>query len=127
MVTERNAPRQKTLLRGYVYFGGSPTAVECVVRDISETGARLKFQNPPTVTDTLELHIPVKGQTICAKLKWNKSDEIGIAFETTPALTSPQTTNHELCDRIDRLEMEIASLKQLVKRLQNAGSSVQAA
>jgi PilZ domain-containing protein len=123
MSDKRTAVRQKTLLRGFVYFGGSPTAAECVVRDISETGARLKFQNPPTAADTLDLHIPVKGQTIRATLKWAKGDEVGIAFLAIPTLAGPQAMNDELSDRVNRLEMEIASLKQLIRSLQKTSAS----
>ncbi len=128
MIDKRNAARQKSLLRGFVYFGSSPSAFECVVHDISETGARLKFQNPPPTIDTLELHIPIKGQTIRAKVRWHESDEIGIVFMNASNPISAQPTEGELIARVSRLEAEITVLKHLVKRLQqNTASKIEAA
>jgi hypothetical protein len=61
MKEQRQAPRQKSFLRGFVYFGNSPSAVDCLVRDISDTGARLKFSGGFPAADIIDLHIPIKG------------------------------------------------------------------
>jgi hypothetical protein len=47
----------KSYLHGFAYFGKAGTAVECVVHDISDSGARLKFLAAPPIVDTIELHI----------------------------------------------------------------------
>lgn len=125
MNEKRGAPRQKSLLRGIVYFGGSPCAVECLVRDVSETGARLKFQLPPAPCDALDLHIPIKGQKLHAHVRWQQNDEIGIAFTAMPSaaarppVTPAATTSYEdLAERVQRLETELAVLQQLMRKLQ---------
>jgi hypothetical protein len=115
---KRQAPRQKSFFRGFAYFGSNPSAVDCLVRDISDTGARLKFSAPPPATDVLDLHIPIKGQTHRARVQWRQADEIGIVFETAAAASAAKSDGGELSGRLDRLEGEIAALKQLVKRLQ---------
>lgn len=136
MTEQRKAPRQKSLLRGYVYFGNSPNAVECIVRDISEIGARLKFQYPPAAVEVLDLHIPVKGQKPHANVRWQQNDEIGVVFASVSALAAPpsstvaapQPPEAELAKRVYRLEAEIVALQQLVKRLQQKiGSKADAA
>jgi hypothetical protein len=115
MSEKQRAPRQKTFLRGFAYFGNSPSAIDCVVREFSETGARLTFSGPPMFSETLDLHIPIKGQSFHGKVQWNDGDELGIAFDTlATAATNTQTSD----SRLDRLEAEIAALKQIVKRLQ---------
>src|SRR3979409_476652 len=61
MVERRHAPRQKSFLHGFVYWGGNPSAVDCLVRDISDSGARLKFSSGQTPAgDIVDLHIPLK-------------------------------------------------------------------
>ncbi len=126
MSERRQASRQKSFLRGLVYFGNSPSAADCVVRDMSDTGARLKFSGPITATDTIELHIPVKGQTLRGKVKWRETDEIGIAF-VTDASAQP-AHDEELTARVERLEGEIAALKLMIRRLQRpAGGMTDAA
>jgi hypothetical protein len=128
MTEKRRAPRQKSFLRGLVYFGNSPSATDCIVRDISDTGARLKFSSPPATTDFLDLHIPVKGQTLHCKVQWRAADEIGITFVSASAMSAAPSGDGELSDRVARLEAEIATLKQLIKRLQkNSDSKTEAA
>jgi hypothetical protein len=78
----------KTYLHGFAYFGKSGTAVECVVNDISDSGARLKFTAAPPIVDTVELHIPSKGRVNRAKVLWRAADELGVgSSKTLPRLS----------------------------------------
>ena len=70
----------KSYLHGFVYFGKAGSAVECVVHDISDSGARIKFLAAPPIVDTIELHIPSKGRVHRAKVLWHAADEIGVDF-----------------------------------------------
>ncbi|MSO67939.1 MAG: hypothetical protein EXQ82_09060, partial [Pseudolabrys sp.] len=97
---------------------GSPSAVECLVREMSDTGARIKFSTPPPPIDFLELNIPIKGRNFSAKVIWRAEDEIGVAFEADSAAGNAEANDSELSDRVARLEGEIAMLKQLIKLLQ---------
>ena len=124
MAERRQTSRQRSFLRGLVYLGNSPSAVSCLVRDMSETGARLTFASPIAAIDSIELHIPVKGQTLRGKVKWREADEIGIAFVSDAGVETPSAGDEELAVRVARLEGEIVALKQLVKRLQKATASI---
>ena len=124
MAERRHTSRQKSFLRGLVYLGNSPSAVSCLVRDMSDTGARLTFSAPIAATEMLELHIPVKGQTLRGKVKWREADEIGIAFVSDAGAETPPASDNELAVRVARLEGEIVALKQMVKRLQKATASI---
>ena len=70
----------KSYLHGFAYFGKAGSAVECVVHDISDAGARIKFLAAPPIVDTIELHIPSKGRVHRAKVLWRAADEIGVDF-----------------------------------------------
>ena len=124
MAEQRRAPRQKSFLRGLVYLGNSPSAVNCLVRDMSDTGARLTFSAPIAATEMLELHIPLKGQTLRGKVKWREADEIGIAFISDAGIETRTASDEELAVRVERLESEIATLKQMIKRLQKTATGV---
>jgi hypothetical protein len=115
-IDKRVASRTKSLLRGFVYVDDGP-AVECVVRDLSATGARLRFKNPSMLTDTLELHVSQKRQTFRGAVKWRDGEDVGVAFVENPVIDAP-STHADLPERVTRMEMEIASLRVLVKRLQ---------
>jgi hypothetical protein len=134
-MTERGkSPRQKSLYRGVVSFVDNNLTLDCTVRDISETGARLRFgSTPPIISEYLDLNIPIKGRTYRAMRVWCNVNEMGIAFETnfnvdvvpshsSDAETLSQSSNDELTYRVMRLEAEITVLKQMMKRLQNTST-----
>jgi hypothetical protein len=126
MVEQRDKRRQKTLMHGYVYFDDSPCAVECIVREISETGARLQFETPQLPVEAFELDIPLRGQKLRAEVKWQRDNEIGVVFAgamdatvaPTAAAPAAQALTEDLAMRVLRLENEIAALQHVVKRLQ---------
>jgi hypothetical protein len=115
MSDHRLSPRQRSLLRGVVYFAGNPCAANCLVRDLSETGARIEFTAPPVaVTNNLELQIPLKAQRHHCRVVWRSGREIGVAFAEASITVGPQ----DVAERMDRLEAEIAGLKATIRRLQ---------
>jgi PilZ domain-containing protein len=116
VIEDRGSPRQnKCFFRGFVYFGGVLTAVDCVVRDISDTGARLQFSAPQKFSDLLDLHIPIKSLVFRAKVRWRDGAEMGVRFHATTQTDTGEIT----CDRrVDNLEAEIATLRRAVKLLQ---------
>jgi hypothetical protein len=121
MAERRNSPRHKSLLRGCIYFNNRRAAADCLVRDISETGARLIFSAAVAIPDVFDLYIAQKEQTLRAHVQWRHGEEIGVAFEGVPQL--PENVPPEAGDvfeRLHRLEVEVASLRRMLKRLQAA-------
>ena len=100
-----------------LYYDNRRASLECVIRDISDSGARLTFDHPTTVTDNVELFIPHKQQTLRARVQRRGPNEIGIAFEIDRSLEPRRAADAELQQRVETLETEIAALKRLVARL----------
>lgn len=111
---KRDAPRRKCFLRAFVYFEGRGTAVNCIVRDISDIGARLQFDKPLVLSDLLDLHIPIKGQSFHAEQRWHDGDQVGVTFRAA-AQTKADDTGVDR--RVDRLKEEIVELKKAIKHL----------
>jgi PilZ domain len=111
------AIRQRTFLKGTLYFDNRRASIECVVRDMSESGARLTFEHPVTVPDNVELFIPHKQQTLRARVERRGSNEVGIAFEVERSLEPRRNSDAELQQRIATLETEVSALKRLVAKL----------
>jgi hypothetical protein len=115
MPRERKNIRHKSLLRGIAYFENSPFATDCIVRDLSGSGARLEFAaSPLTAAEKLDLHIPAKGERHRCRIIWRSETDIGIAFADAPTACEVESIG----ERMKRLEAEIASLKQIVRALQ---------
>ena len=83
MGERRGSRRSKSFLRGFVYVSRKRGALACLVRDLSEKGARIIFSDTVTLPDVVELYIPQREQTLRARVQWRRNDEIGLAFTAT--------------------------------------------
>jgi hypothetical protein len=118
MGDRRGIRRQKSFLHGFIYFDKRRGVMSCLIRDLSETGARIVFSETVTIPEHIHLHIPQREKTIRAQVQWRRGDEIGLAFEAADAAVSPQES--ELMSRIVQLETEIAELKRTIKKLKRS-------
>lgn len=111
------AIRQRTFLKGTLFYDNRRASIECVIRDISDSGARLTFEHPVTVPDKVELFIPQKQQTSRAIVQRRGLNEIGIAFEIERSAEPRRATDVEMQKRVEMMEAEIVALKRLVAKL----------
>jgi len=119
MSERRGNRRQKSFLHGFVYFDKRRGVMSCLVRDLSDEGARIIFSEGVTIPEHINLYIPQREKTVRAHVEWRRGDEIGLAFLVTPvAAVSRQQS--ELMGRIAQLETEIAELKRTIKKLKRA-------
>ena len=124
---KRKWERRRIFLRGFVRFSQNNNTVDCIVRDISERGAKLRFKRAISIPESFQLHIPSKGQIVQSRLAWVDNCEAGISFETSVAMDSPSSSDGELSIRVARLEDEISALRQMLKHLQYPVGRTQAA
>jgi hypothetical protein len=115
-IERRRIARQKSFLRGMIYFNNRRNAVDCLIRDISPYGARLIFSDAVTTPDVLDLYIPQKEQTLRIHVIWRHGQEVGVAFAQA-AQVDPMAESGDLTERVARLEMEIAGLKRILKKM----------
>jgi hypothetical protein len=119
MSERRNTTRKKAFLQGRIYFNNRRSALDCLIRDISDTGAKLIFSDSVQTPDTIELYVPHKEQTLRAVVQWRRGDEIGVAFTDAEALAPdrPAGSAAELAARVQKLEDEVAALRRLLRRM----------
>jgi hypothetical protein len=115
----RTSARQKSFLRGCIYFNNRRSTLDCLIRDISSTGARLIFSDAVTVPDVVEIYIPQKEQTLRAQVQWRHGDEVGVAFGNAAQESGTHQASDigDLAERVLKLEAEIAAMRKLLKRL----------
>jgi len=118
MAERRRLLRHKSFLRGCVYFNKRRNAFDCLIRDLSDEGARIVFSESVSVPDIVDLYIPQKEQTIQARVQWRHGDEIGLAFPDA-VRAAGGTTDDELAVRVANLEAEVSLLRRQLKRLKN--------
>jgi hypothetical protein len=118
---ERRGPtRQRSFLRGCIYFDNRRLAIDCLIRDVSPAGARLIFSQAVSVPDVVDLYIANRKETLRAHVQWRHGDEAGVAFAKDGQAPGPAPAlDRALADRVQKLESEIAALRRMLKRLRN--------
>jgi hypothetical protein len=119
MPERRQAARKKSLLQGRVYYNHRRSSVDCIVRDISERGAKLVFGEAVAVPDVIELYLPGKEELHRVVVQWRKGNEMGVDFSHIAHSDAAETASasSDLSGRLLKLESEIAMLKRTVSEL----------
>jgi PilZ domain len=76
----RTTPRRRLLKTGRISFGGG--AIDCTVRNFSETGAALEVSSPVGIPDRFTLVIEADQRHLPCRVIWRKEKRIGVHFET---------------------------------------------
>ena len=76
----RHEARRRAFLGAKLVFGAGAFTVDCVVRDISEDGARVRLPEGQPVPDILYLVEMRSGMAYEARVAWKRHPEIGLAF-----------------------------------------------
>jgi hypothetical protein len=74
----RGAPRRKVFKTARIEFGG--IEVDCLVRNISETGAAIEVTSPLQCPIAFVLAIPSDGSVRHCHVVWRKGKRIGVRF-----------------------------------------------
>jgi PilZ domain len=114
MQERRNVHRGRTYLRGRVAFNNRCSTIDCLVRNLSQNGAKLVFSHPATIPGEFDLMIQQKGNSRRARIVWRQEVEAGVAFLASHA---EAVVSIETARRIRRLEEERDSLARRVAEL----------
>ncbi len=79
MVETRIAPRHRVMKVAKIEFGGDK--IDCIVRDLSITGAALEVFSTVGIPAKFKLMIPEDGLHLPCHIVWRKEFRIGVAFE----------------------------------------------
>jgi hypothetical protein len=120
----RRTERVRTILGARVVFNNGRSSIDCQIRNISDSGARLTLNEGLSLPGTFDLEIPSRNKTLRALLRWRTKDAAGVQFvdETLPP-PDPAAALEEL----SALRAENARLKRrvadLLRRLADLGYS----
>jgi PilZ domain len=79
MVETRIAPRHRVSKAGTIeFFGGT---INCVVRNLSVTGAALEVSDQTGIPERFILVMPEDGLRLLCHIVWRKEYRIGVAFD----------------------------------------------
>ncbi len=114
-MSERSTPRTRTLLRARVEFAGGAQTVDCTVRDLSESGARLQIPESAVLPPRFTLFVPKHARRYQAMLRWHREGFAGVEFEKDGEGQAAAERPGE--DRVAKLEAEVARLRRLIEAI----------
>jgi hypothetical protein len=78
MTKRRETPRRRTLKGGSITFGGA--GIDCVIRNLSKTGAALEIESPVGIPDDFTLLIKPELSKRHCHVVWRAAKKIGVRF-----------------------------------------------
>jgi hypothetical protein len=107
MPERRGVPRHRTLISGVLREKSRAATWTCMVRNLSEEGARIEIANPHWVTDNVEFAISVRDIERQASVIWRGERSIGLAFGP-----KPDAMHREAQKEINRLRLQGDALRR---------------
>ena len=122
MVEARQGERVRALLRARIIFNNQNSTIDCTIKNISTSGAKIDLGNSASVPAEFDLEVPQRGRTYRARIVWRDASALGVTFVEDTAARQPVETN------LERLKTENRQLKAVVatltKRLEDLGQDV---
>lgn len=119
----RRDDRVRAFLRARILFNNNNSSIDCTVKNISASGAKIEISSVLSVPSEFDLEVPQKGRTYRARLMWRDANFVGVQFVEKDAVDAEQLESTSA-----RLERENRKLKAtiaiLTKRLESLGQDV---
>jgi hypothetical protein len=122
MNERRRLARHKTFITGRIYFNNRLSSMDCIVRDITDRGARLEASESVALPDAFELHLPNKDEHFFARVEWRKANHLGVSWGVDQAArqrSEAGQSEQSIADRVAKLEHDLAALQRRFESLQH--------
>ena len=113
----RDKPRLRSLIAATILYNNGQSTLDCVIRNLSEDGAKLAVPAEIALPDRFELAIPQRNKLYRAAMVWRRADEVGISLEDPCTAPDEPASDAVLRRRVRALEAEIAQLKSRIVQL----------
>ena len=76
---KRLSPRRHTMIVATIVFDGGRTRLDCVIRNLSDGGAKLEVPTVKNIPQSFDLMVPRHRPHHC-RVAWRALKEIGVQF-----------------------------------------------
>ena len=81
----RSETRRRCFLGARLAFNNRNSTLDCLIRDISDRGARLEVARPDDLPNTFDLEIPRERRRFHAEVVWRRGQSCGLRLTRTAA------------------------------------------
>lgn len=82
IIEKRRSHRRRVLKRGKALLHDNNTVLDCLIRDLSDGGARLQIEHAATLPMLFRLANVSDGEVSEVRLVWRRDGQAGVAFVT---------------------------------------------
>ncbi|MFS8044442.1 PilZ domain-containing protein [Rhizobium sp. BR 314] len=75
----RMSARKRTLLGAKIIFNDGHSVYDCLVRNLSDTGAMIQIENPLAAPNAFDLQLSDNRLLTC-EVRWRKINSMGVQF-----------------------------------------------
>jgi hypothetical protein len=80
MLDRRQTTRSRVFYGGRIAFNARNSTMDCLVRNFSDAGAKVEFENSALLPDEIDFTIPRKAHSWVARIVWRRENQAGVAF-----------------------------------------------
>ena len=114
MLDRRTSARARTYLGGQIAFNNRSSTLDCLVRNMSRSGAKIELASTVIVPGKFDITIHHRGDSRRAQIVWRTQTEAGIIFLEAE---SASVISIQGARQIKQLERVQASLERRVAQL----------
>jgi hypothetical protein len=113
MLDRRRSARDEVIYGGVAEIDDDGATRDCVVRDISDQGARIEFSTAVKLhKEQMSVAIARKGRSFLARVVWWRDNFVGVAFSSESELPIS-----DLDERLRQSEQKKRQLQRRIKEL----------
>jgi hypothetical protein len=109
----------RSFLKGRVLFNGGQNSLDCLIRDMSATGARLELSANVTLPDRFDLYLPHRDETCKVHLQWRRGSQLGAAFDHVESAPPAPPQPQDVASRVQQLEGELGLMRLLLAQMKS--------
>ncbi len=102
---KRVAARKRVLKGARIVYNDRSSTLSCAVRDLSDTGARLRVPQGQAVPSRFDLLIDADGFDAPCTVVWRRGEEVGVTFDAPPTVNDAKRA--QVVTAIDRSPLSI--------------------
>src|SRR3954463_1596863 len=115
---QRVAPPLKALIPARIVFNNGQSTLDCLIRNLSDTGAKLIVSAAIALPECFDLIVPQKSVTRRVRIVWRRGEAMGVRFdEDAPRSESRDPDASSLTRRMRELAAEVARLQSRILQL----------
>jgi hypothetical protein len=80
VLERRQTLRTRVICRGGITYNNCLSTIDCVIRNFSEDGAKIEFDNLTLLPNEFDLLIAKEARLFRAKLAWRSINQAGLTF-----------------------------------------------